>query len=406
MLRYVTVVRDPLYGYVRLTEVERAIVDTAVFQRLRRIRQLAGSEFVYPAATHTRFEHSLGVLTVATEFAYGCGLVEHADLLQELRLAALLHDVGHGPFSHVFEEVVRERYGVSHEDLTQRVIRESPIADLLNDYGFDAQRIAQLAVGRASHLPQYINDIISGPIDADKLDFVQRDSYHAGVEYGYVDYRRIAWNARPVENMLGFSYDALPALEALVIARIRCFQTIYYHKTSRAVQLMLREALRRFNAHDTLFSPSNIHDFLQLDDYTLWYQLLQHPASRFLMHALLHRRLIKLVCERVLPVDNRLLRDSDSLEALRNAIVAKAGVPSDAVWVDTSSIVALPLRPTGGERVPIVTKDDQVRHLSDCTTIIIPPTVNVLRVYADPHWRDTLCETAPRLIDAWLPELS
>ncbi|HSF49813.1 MAG TPA: HD domain-containing protein, partial [Nitrososphaeraceae archaeon] len=141
MLNFVGEITDPIHRYIRFTELEREIIDTPVFQRLRKIRQLAGAHLVYPSAQHTRFEHSLGTMHLAGLAGLTLldkGYIEKKDQLEGLRLAALLHDIGHGPFSHLFEEVLIGS-GISassHENMGKKIIRETIIKDKLEKYGY------------------------------------------------------------------------------------------------------------------------------------------------------------------------------------------------------------------------------------------------------------------------------
>src|ERR671927_1704369 len=121
-------IADPIHKYIRFSQVEKEVIDSVVFQRLRRIRQLAGAHLVYPSAQHSRFEHSIGTMHIAGyagETLFNKGYFADEDKVQKLRLAALLHDIGHGPFSHLFEEVLELRHGTSHEDVGKRVISKS-----------------------------------------------------------------------------------------------------------------------------------------------------------------------------------------------------------------------------------------------------------------------------------------
>src|ERR671917_2910987 len=133
-MKFTGEITDPVHQYIRFSDVERELVDTPIFQRLRRIRQLAGAHLVYPSAQHSRFEHSLGAMHIAGfagETLLGKEYIDHTEVVQDLRLAALLHDIGHGPFSHLFEEVLEYRCNTSHEELGKKIIIQSEIADIL-----------------------------------------------------------------------------------------------------------------------------------------------------------------------------------------------------------------------------------------------------------------------------------
>ena len=214
-------IRDPVHGYVYATEAEKAVIDNPVFQRMRRIRQLSGAHLTYPGAQHTRFEHMIGAMHLA-------GLASQSLLakiplskeeLQEIRLAALLHDVGHGPFSHLFEEVMTEKNGLTHEDMTMRIVKSSEVGMILRGHGYDPEKMASFAVGLSPTRPTYMNDLIGGGLSVDIMDYLLRDSYFTGVEYGKVDVHRIINSFEVVEDRLALNHAALYAFEALLIAR-------------------------------------------------------------------------------------------------------------------------------------------------------------------------------------------
>ncbi|MCC7494458.1 MAG: HD domain-containing protein [Fimbriimonadaceae bacterium] len=251
-------VRCPVHGFIRFSEYERRIIDHPLFRRLRYIRQLALTELVYPGASHTRFEHSLGVMEVATR-AFDSLASKHGGLMdevfkqvpgyaydtlakarQDLRLAALLHDVGHGPFSHAAEEVLHEG---GHEQLSLRVIRE---ADLLGSeidryYGErTAGRVAAIVEGGEAIAPQLalLHDIVSGEMDADRTDYLLRDSLHCGVDYGRFDYRRMieCLELRQVEGgglQVALHKGGIHTFEALILARYQMNAQVYYHRLRR-----------------------------------------------------------------------------------------------------------------------------------------------------------------------------
>src|SRR5208282_2215183 len=181
-------IKDPIYGYIRLTAVEKTIIDTLAVQRLRRIRQLAGAEYVYPAANHTRFEHVLGAMYLAGAVVDNLPVQLSEFEKQKVRLAALLHDVGHAPFSHLFEPLLLKYLNRNHEDMSTWIIAESDLADVIRKQGFDSTEISKLAVGQSSDIEKrFLGQVISSFFDVDKRDFVVRDSYHTGGGYGSVD---------------------------------------------------------------------------------------------------------------------------------------------------------------------------------------------------------------------------
>ncbi|HEY7508517.1 MAG TPA: HD domain-containing protein, partial [Nitrososphaera sp.] len=185
-------ITDPIHRYIRFSQAEKDVIDSPAFQRLRRIRQLAGAHLVYPSAQHSRFEHSLGAMHVAGLAAEGLlikGYIDNAETVQEIRLAALLHDIGHGPFSHLFEEVLEAGSAVSHEEMGRWIIAKSEIADVLGKNGQSADHVARLSFGQSK--VHFLNEIISGSLSADIMDYLPRDSYFTGAEYGKIDYYRL-----------------------------------------------------------------------------------------------------------------------------------------------------------------------------------------------------------------------
>jgi HD superfamily phosphohydrolase len=226
-------VRDPIHGMVALSAAEWKAIDTPVFQRLRLVRQLAMTHLVYPGALHTRFEHSIGV--------------GHEDA-EVVHTAALLHDVGHGVFSHVSEQVIEELSGVGgvHEAVSAYVMRNDE--RLHGALGSElCERAAEIIELRGTRT--VLGDIVSGPTDADKLDYLLRDSYFAGVNYGVYDLGRIIDSARIItpdsrQNQLGFDADGLWAVEELLMARHHMHRQVYGHKTRLATDIMTSRALK------------------------------------------------------------------------------------------------------------------------------------------------------------------
>ena len=179
-------IKDPVHGYVYITQAEKDIIDSYPMQRLRRLRQLAGSEYVYPGANHTRFEHSLGVMYLsgkALENPNISRLVTDEES-EVSRIAALLHDVGHGPFSHVFEQLLIKNLDKTHEDITTWIVEKSEIKDKLAKIGYDANEVSKLAVGKLRKPGKaFLDQVISSAVDVDKQDFIVRDTFHTGAEY-------------------------------------------------------------------------------------------------------------------------------------------------------------------------------------------------------------------------------
>jgi HD superfamily phosphohydrolase len=299
-------IRCPVHGFIELNEWEWDIINQPAFQRLRRIRQLGLTDYVYPGATHTRFEHSLGVMHVATRMYDSIVARSAAVLKSELgynddglrrdrmivRLAALLHDVGHAPLSHAAEEIMPAkpdgtRY--KHEDYTAAIIRWE-LRDVIENhqvnanYNISADDIAQLIEGRYGERANFSRrlifwrQILASQLDADRMDYLLRDSYHAGVRYGVYDIDRLinclcAFTVKVEEDeqkiVIGVSEDGWHAAESLILARYYMFTQVYYHKTRRIYDYHIAEAMKSALPRRGLPPPQKMQEYLRYDDWWL-----------------------------------------------------------------------------------------------------------------------------------------
>ena len=261
--------RDPIHGFIYRSSLEQDIMDTTVFQRLRRIKQLALASLVYPGAVHTRFEHSLGVMHLAGKIAQRFLSDEESRLV---RLAGLLHDLGHGPFSHVSEELLdkfydREKIQVPegtqpHELVTWEIIRcNTELKKLLSDR--DREAIIGLLSGTRGD--RLLKDIVSGPLDADKQDYLLRDSYYCGVRYGIYDLDRLLETLEVLddgdERVLAISEDGVHALEQFVLAKYYMNTQVYRHKVRLITDAMLVRAVELGIVEDGLDFLAQLYRF-------------------------------------------------------------------------------------------------------------------------------------------------
>jgi HD superfamily phosphohydrolase len=290
-------IRCPIHGFITLNDWEWGMISQPAFQRLRRIRQLAWTDYVYPGAMHTRFEHSLGVMQVAT-LLYDAICAKSAEILksdlaynkdglgrdrQLVRFAALLHDLGHSPFSHASEELFPAHDGkpYKHEDYSVAIIRSElreaiEEHDLNANYGLHAEDIAALVEGSAkARQPIFWRDLIGGQMDADRMDYLLRDSYHTGVEYGGFDLKRILTTIRAIRSrgghppQLGVSRGGWHAAEGLILARYFMFTQVYFHKTRVAYDVHLRSALKELlpSGRFPLPTGASLKAYLKWDDW-------------------------------------------------------------------------------------------------------------------------------------------
>jgi len=224
-------IRDSVHGNLYLDEFEVKLVDTPQIQRLRRVKQLGFTNLVYPGANHSRFEHSIGTMHIASKIADSVGLDEHTKKM--IRSCALLHDVGHGPFSHVSEGVL----DTSHEHLTSKVIKESEISDILSEK-FDPQEVIDIIHGKG-----LLGHIISSELDADRMDYLLRDSYYTGVAYGTIDVERLISSMKLEENLI-IGSKGVQVAESALIARYQMYPSVYQHHTTRIVNSMFRRCMK------------------------------------------------------------------------------------------------------------------------------------------------------------------
>ncbi len=266
--KFVGEITDPIHKNIKFTQIEKELIDTPIFQRLRRIRQLAGAHLVYPGALHSRFEHSLGSMFLAGlsgQTLYSKDYITDMDVIQKLRIAALLHDVGHGPFSHLFEEVSKNGVKFSHESFGQKIITNTIISDIIEKNGYDSKEIASISFGK--HKMNFLNEIISGGLSVDLMDYLPRDSYFSGTEYGKIDYHRII-NSLEVSshNNLGINKSSLYSYESMLISRYQMFKAVYFHKSVRSGEVMLVHSMKIQNDALNLTPPNSLEEFFVLHD--------------------------------------------------------------------------------------------------------------------------------------------
>jgi len=381
---------DPIHDFIRVYDYELPIIESPTFQRLRRIRQLSGAHLAYPSAQHTRFEHSLGVMYIASQA--GSVLSEkgyvNSDDAKVLRLSALLHDIGHGPFSHLFEEIIQEKR-ISHEDYGKKIILQSDIGDILSKTGFDKKLVAKIAFGE-SRFP-YLNEIISGVLSADMMDYLLRDGYFTGVEHAKVDHKRITQSFDVHKRRLALERSAIYSFESMMYSRYQMFKAVYFHKTVRAAEMMLLEALR-LSDDEFGFSNFNLDEFVKItDEYVLSAlissKLPKLKRARELATDYQNRRLLKCVYERILTGPGNL--KGNSVNEIRDEISKRSKVNEDEIFVDSSVTPSIPLAPTKNESKSIFLTTGENRRskvqempISEAPFIsAISGFMNILRVY-------------------------
>ena len=239
------VFKDPVHRYVHVKDqVIWDLISTKEFQRLRRIRQLGTTNLVFHGAEHSRFSHSLGVYEIVRRIVDDVfeGRSEWDESERLLALcAALLHDLGHGPFSHAFEEV----FNTDHEEFTKRILLEhTEVNEVLRKVDPDfPMRVSQVIDNNYTN--QQVSSLISSQIDADRMDYLQRDAYFTGVSYGHFDIDRILRVMRPKKDMIVFKASGMHAIEDYIMSRYQMYLQIYFHPMSRSAEAILNNILKR-----------------------------------------------------------------------------------------------------------------------------------------------------------------
>ena len=197
------------------------------------------------------------------------GIISANDI-QDLRFAGLLHDIGHGPFSHLFEELLQKKKH-SHEDIGKEIILKTTIGDLISKSGFDKKFITKLAFGDSKF--QFMNEIISGALSADIMDYLLRDGYFTGAEHAKIDHNRLTNSLDVYKNKLALDKSALVNFETMLISRYQMFKAVYFHKTVRAGEVMLIESMELAEEELNLTSMV-LDDYLELSDDVILSKLL------------------------------------------------------------------------------------------------------------------------------------
>lgn len=297
-IAFVGEIRDPIHGLIPMTELEFRIIGTQAFQRLRNIKQLAMAHLGFHGAVHSRFGHSIGVMYIAYRMIRH--LIDTKEMkasdeeIQRIRLSGLLHDIGHGPFSHVSEELLRNyRQGGEktigklkmeeiHEEISRRIIVEN--SEILGIIGKEQANDISGLLATEDINNDFRHDIVSGPLDADKMDYLLRDSYFTGVKYGVFDLDRminVLTLTKKRENnqkRLATRLEGIEAVEQYIMAKYFIAQQVYQHKTRHITDIMILEGIK--GAIDSgnkklrnLYSYNNakeyIKNYLLFDDQTV-----------------------------------------------------------------------------------------------------------------------------------------
>ena len=362
------IVHDSVHGGIRVEGVSLALLEVPELQRLHSIHQLGLANLVYPGANHTRFEHSLGAFAVAKRVC--SSLQMQKEEARVVECAALLHDVGHLPFSHTLEFVLHDQFGIDHVEISRRLIRGettvlsdsdktilghySTIPETLERHGVSPKEVAGLLEGVVAQSAQrtltrhrgqehfnerrYLSQLVSGPVDVDQLDYLKRDAHYTGVAYGVIDLDRLVETMQVFNGDLVIERGGLSAIEGMLVARALMFSAVYFHKTVRIAELMLAKAVEKVGKRE-------VERIQGMTDSTL----LSHLAGmggyyQETATLIKYRRLFKKAYSvPTLALDHDRWAQIDSMgeigkrRSIEEEIAHRAGVPSEHVIIDVPS---------------------------------------------------------------------
>lgn len=320
-------IKDPVHGYIDVPDELMPLLDSPLVQRLHLIRQLGFAYLVYPGANHTRFEHSLGAMALADRVCRKLDLETDERLM--VTAAALLHDIGHGPFSHASERLAQEFGAFAHDDIMPF---QNDLKPMLAELGADVKEVAGIISGT-----HRLASIIHGDLDVDRMDYLLRDAHYTGVPYGTLDANRLIQSLSLDENEgLFLEEEGLGAAESLLIARTLMGPSVYFHHVSRIAEEMYLHAGKH------VFTAESIPNYLRMDDATATTLLLNSHSdcARNMITRIRTRRLLKravYVGRTQVNMDRLTGLHKDEQERLRMEIAEKAHVNEDAVILDIPS---------------------------------------------------------------------
>ncbi|GAA4452840.1 HD domain-containing protein [Nibrella saemangeumensis] len=380
------ILNDPVYGFITIpTELLFDLVEHPYFQRLRRIKQLGMSEFVYPGALHTRFHHALGAMHLmghAMNTLRNKGHMLSEDECEAAQIAILLHDIGHGPFSHVLECCILE--GVPHEEISLLLMHE------LNRQFGGALSLA-IRMFEGSYERPFFHQLISSQLDMDRIDYLNRDCFYTGVAEGTIGADRIIKMLDLVDDQLVVEAKGIMSIENFLNARRLMYWQVYLHKTSICAESMLVQILRRvrflirsgatvpaspdfllflcqtISLEEFRHSPDYLEAFTRIDDHDIWYCIKQwsrHPDRILstLCQMLLNRRLFKIMLSPE-PFAGKLVQEIE--KQLRQKGLQDDELSYFLVEGQATNAAYLPL----GDKINIKLKSNQVIDIADASDL-------------------------------------
>jgi len=385
------IIQDPVHGSMRVDGIFLDLLQTPEIQRLYGIRQLGPTYLVYPGANHTRFEHSLGAFHTAKRMGGALDLSKEDKTL--LKAAALLHDVGHGPFSHTLENIYKQIFGIDHHDMGIKVItgkydiigdgRTSVrIHEILERNGLDPKEVANL-LKDSPNVKKYLGQMIHGGIDVDKIDYLLRDAHYTGAVHGVIDLSRLLEVLAIHNNELVIHRKGVTSIEEMLMGRNLMFLSVYLHKTVRIIEGMMGRCVESV--------AKELGDFQGMNDSEFMGMLLaQKGYSGEIAGMIKYRKLFKSVyslsamgtTERQNDILNEIGKNIESRSEFENKICRKAGIPEGFALIDipgTDNVLSMELNDFANDLK--ILDDGRTEPLSKYT-----PITNYLSGRKIPDW--------------------
>jgi len=361
---------DPLYGFVRVEAKELNLIDSLIFQRLRHIQ-------------HSRFEHALGVLHLADSIF--TATVDNPDPLKRtlVRLAALIHDLGHPPFSHTTEVLLPERR--THEDLTRRIVFESEIYGILkksfNLSTEDMEVLLRIALNTpVDEDERFLSEIITGQFGADRMDYLRRDAFFCGVSYGLFDLNRLLSTLNGSvhgEKRIAVHISGLRALEDFLLSRYFMYLQVYFHKVVRILSIHLVDLVKKMRLDETL---SDLRTFLTMNDCSVLSRAFSDPSCREDVERIFSRKHFKEVFS---------TKSRDLYEEVRKELMSR--FPPEVLRFDEA------YKPPYDEEILLFDGRDLLKAQEVSELIGSLKPIEIYRVYAEPGLRKEICSLLRRL---------
>ena len=388
------IIRDSIHGDIRVDGLFLDLLETPEIQRLYNIKQLGLAHLVFPGAHHTRLEHSLGSYTMADKATKKLDLDESER--ETIVGAALLHDIGHGPFSHTLESILRNTLNVDHVDLTEKLIfgeyeifdskekkfiTSKSVHDVLDKNNINQKELIGIIRGKKHDKP-YLSQLLNSAIDVDQLDYLVRDAYYTGVAYGLIDIERFLQTLAINDNQLAVKRKGVGAVENILMARALMYSSVYFHKTVRIAELMLSKAIE-------LIPDAEPFTFFKLTDTELINELkkigsFQHKIATCLKY----RRLFKQAYAASLAQSDKQridiakrLEEPEARRAKEKEIEEKLNIPAGHIIIDVPDRELHQAEPRIHQTNIMIVDDGKMKTLDEFT-----PVANAIRSRDIPDW--------------------